>query len=328
MKPFIVMTSLFFTPILHAVTDTSTSGLNQAYQSITAHALKAEQSCHALSQAIPSASSEKQKLLFKNLIKTWKIVESEYILSEFDSEMIDIPRYLDTFHYNTNQPLQPQIEKSLGKKTSAENALFKNAFKSINALEYVLYSHPKTDLQQSYVKKITQTICEHLNGIHQSYTSNEKNILSHSSKLEGILLNTLIDSSYKLREWRIGDVIGQSKKYKNKFNANRAEYAESQLSIFAIHHILLNHQVLMGEKGLLSSLLKNEENTKILDTINSNLEHALKITTHLQDKGFNKENKAELESLYQYTEALQKAYYEKLLGTLNITSKILEADGD
>lgn len=328
MKFFIVMTSLFFTPILHAVTDTSTNALDQAYHSITAHALKAEQSCHALSQAIPSASIEKQKARFKNLVKTWKVAESEYILGEFDSEMIDTPRYLDTFHYNTNQPLQPQIGKYLNKKTSAENALFKNAFKSINALEYVLYSHPKTDLQQSYAKKITQTICEHLNSIHQAYTSHEKNILSDSDKLEGILLNTLIDSSYKLREWRIGDVIGQSKKYKNKFNANRAEYAESQLSILAIHHILLNHQALMGGKGLLSSLLENEKNTKILDTINKNLEAALKITTHLQTKGFSKEDKTELENLYQYTEALQKAYYEKLLGTLNITSKILEADGD
>lgn len=336
MKLLIVITTLIFAPTMYALADTHPAnlkkglnkGLNVTYENITYNALQAEKSCHTLFKSIPSETTIKQKKLFMDLVKNWKMVESEYILGEFNSDMIDTPRYLDIFHYNTNQPIQPQLAKYLSKKTSAENALFKNAFKSINGLEYILYSHPKSDLQQSYAKEITRSICENLNSIHTAYKTDKKNFLDNKEKFEGILLNTLIDSSYKLKEWRIGDVIGLSKKYKDNFDVNRAEYANSKLSIFAIHNILLNHKAIMGKNGSLSPLLKNSKNKAILETINKRIEDALIITEKLQKDGFNTNNKKELNQLYQNTSALQKAYYEKLLGTLNITSKILEADGD
>lgn len=328
MKHILTITALLFTISVNAQPVSPHNGISAVYNNITSHALNASQSCKGMENAIKSGSITQQKQQFSSLMNQWKTVESEYILGEFNSEMIDTPRYLDVFHYNTNQPIQPQLKKHLDKKTTAENALFKNAFKSINALEYILYSHPKSDVQQSYIKKITQSICENLKSIHQGYQSQKHSVLGNTEKFEGILLNTLIDSSYKLKEWRIGDVIGESKKYKDKFDATRAEYSESKLSILAIHTILLNHKTIMGQSGTLSTLLSNSKNSDILNSIHTHIEKALNITKHLKNNGFNHKDADALKQLHHHAEALQKAYYEQLLGTLDITSKILEADGD
>lgn len=332
MKHFIALSALLFTAAASGsgtgTPSTHENEVTHVYQTITDHALSAKQSCTQLSKAITDGSVAHQKKQFETFITHWKTVESEYILGEFESDMIDTPRYLDVFHYNSNQPIQPQLKKHLNKKTTADEALFKNAFKSVNALEYILYTHPKSDVQQSYLKNITQSICEHLGEIHQGYISQKSIVLSNPEKFESVLLNTLIDSSYKLKEWRIADVIGQSKKYKNKFDTARAEYADSRLSMKAIQSILTNHKIMMGKQGLLSNLLKNKKNQHILNSIDAELEHALTITEQLKQTGFNQTHEAQLKQLHHHVKAVQKAYYEHLLGTLDITSKILEADGD
>lgn len=294
---------------------------------IQANADNAVRACNHLSASIRDNQRD-QKEKFAQLVKQWKAVETTYILGEFDSALIDQPRYIDVFHYNTNQPIQAQLDRKLNKGEPAEQALFKNAFKSINALEHVLYQHPPSDLTKTYAQTITHTVCEHLSLIQQGYQTHAADFLKSEENTTAMVLNALIDSSYKLKEWRVGDVVGLSKKYKNKPDNARAEYAPSQLSAVAIEEILHTHKQLVGENGALLGVIKQPNNKAVLKEIDQHLNAAMAIVHSWGGRGFKAGNSTEKTALYHHTYAIQKAYYEQLLGTLDIVSKILEADGD
>ena len=140
-----------------------------------------------------------------------------------------------------------------------------------------------------------------------------------------LVINTLIASSYRLKEWRIGNASGNSSKFKNDAKNERAEYFLSQNSFAAIDAILDAHNQIVKknqyydfaafamDKGAAIQLLV------VIDKIKE-MQDELKV---LPKDDFTKANK-----LFNSAKDLHNAYYVSLIEQLSITGKILDADGD
>lgn len=262
---------------------------------------------------------------FSTLVKAWKSVEAFYVLADLDSDYIDTPRYIDTFHEG-NEDIQKQLDLIIHQKEDVSMALYKNSHKSINALEYILF---QKDLKEKRVKDIAliiiKTIQENLEEIQVGYTQSRELFLKDEQKANAIMLNSLIESSYKLKEWRVGDIAGLSRKYKGEEDNSRAEYFSSKNSIAAIQSILSTHLQVLGKqeyKNFGDMIHSYEVNDELHDAIKY-LNNALEESKKIKNDDF-----TNAKALYKNLKKLHTTYYISLIGKLKITSKILDADGD
>ena len=141
----------------------------------------------------------------------------------------------------------------------------------------------------------------------------------------GLILNTLIASSYKLKEWRIGNASGNSSKFKNDAKNERAEYFLSKNSFVAIDAILEAHkEVLLKSKNYDFATYALEKGAAIellgiVDNINLMQEELRKLP---------KDDFTKATNLFNSAKDIHNAYYVTLVEKLSITAKILDADGD
>lgn len=262
---------------------------------------------------------------FTKFIKSWKKVEALYFAGDLDENFADTPRYMDVFN-NLKEDLNTQMQRVIESKDEPKVALFKNSFKTVNALEYVLYNDKEiTPSEKAIAIEILNSFISNLEGIKKVYetflTSKPKD-----EKMErGLILNTLIASSYKLKEWRIGNASGNSSKFKNDAKNERAEYFLSKNSFAAIDAILEAHkEVLLKSKNYDFATYALEKGAAIellgiIDNINSMQEELRK----LPKDDFTKAN-----NLFNSAKDIHNAYYVTLVEKLSISAKILDADGD
>lgn len=296
---------------------------------IQANADKAKSQCHALENKLAQkeASLNEVTPLFSNLVKQWKKLEAQYILGEFSSEAIDLPRFIDVYHVG-NESLSKQISRAIKSSSKPSSSLFKHSQKTINALEIVLFNDSTlTSREHDLGLFISQNLCQRFDSIATLYKANKNAFLEDENKAAALLLNTLISSSYKLREWRVGDALGLSRKYKDEPDITRFEYEKSQQTIVAIAGILEAHSELMlaskqlnfadlirkmGAQEALAQAQKHlEESNSLIQKVDS--------STQLMQQG---------EPLYSALDKLHVSYYSSLVKSLDVVAKILEADGD
>ena len=262
---------------------------------------------------------------FTKFIKSWKKVEALYFAGDLDENFADTPRYMDVFN-NLKEDLNTQMQRVIESKDEPKVALFKNSFKTVNALEYILYNDKEiTPREKAIAIEILNSFISHLEDIKEVYetflTSKPKD-----EKMErGLILNTLIASSYKLKEWRIGNASGNSSKFKNDAKNERAEYFLSKNSFAAIDAILEAHkEVLLKSKNYDFATYALEKGAAIellgiVDNINLMQEKLRK----LPKDDFTKAN-----NLFNSAKDIHNAYYVTLVEKLSISAKILDADGD
>ena len=261
---------------------------------------------------------------FTNFLKSWKKVEALYFAGDIDENLEDTPRYIDVFN-NLKEDLNAQMKKAIESKDDIKMALFKNSFKTVNALEYVLFNDKDISKREKDLSiAILDSIILHLQNINRVY----KNYLlkPKDEKWENALvINTLIASSYRLKEWRIGNASGNSSKFKNEPKNERAEYFLSQNSFAAIDAILESHKQIVEkhkyydfatysmDKGAAIELLA------VIDKINEMQEELKKLPVDDFTKATN---------LFNLAKELHNNYNISLIAKLSITGKILDADGD
>jgi predicted lipoprotein len=290
---------------------------------------KAIQSSVELEEALEKKPYSKEEIQkeFTQLLFDWKKVEALYIAGELDNDYLDTPRYIDVFH-NLKENLHEQMQRVRQSNDEVSVALFKHSFKTINALEYMLYS--SDTLIARYIeisKSIVQNIQKQLKEILEVYQTKGNNFTSNEVFANGLIMNTLVQSIYKLKEWRVADVAGLSLKYKNNPNANRAEYFLSQNSTQAIEAILLAHQEVLDSKTFFDfgdkykRDLKNSDIKKTRELLKEALSKLEKIP---QDDLSSKEAR----NLYEAVNEIYNHYFFTLIQDLKITAKILDADGD
>ncbi|MFA7570740.1 MAG: imelysin family protein [Sulfurimonadaceae bacterium] len=274
----------------------------------------------------PLSQEEIQKK-FSRLLFDWKKVEALYIAGELDNDYLDTPRYIDVFH-NLKENLHEQMQRVRQSRDEVSVALFKHSFKTINALEYMLYSSDTLIARDIEISKaIVQNIQKQLKEILEVYQTKGNNFTSNEVFANGLIMNTLVQSIYKLKEWRVADVAGLSLKYKNNPNANRAEYFLSQNSTVAIEAILLAHQEVLDSKTFFDfgdkyeRDLKNNDIKKTRELLKNALSKLEKIPQ--DDLSSN-----EAQAFYESVNEIYNHYFFTLIQDLKITAKILDADGD
>jgi len=262
---------------------------------------------------------------FKNFLISWKKVEALYFAGEIDNDYLDSPRYIDVFH-NLKEDLNEQMQRVITSKDEANIALFKNSFKTINALEYVLFNDKTiTNREKTLSVEILKSIVSHLTDIKDVYTNYLKAEPKSETWENAMIINTLIASTYRLKEWRIGDPSGNSSKYKDNTDNKRAEYFLSKSSFLAIKSILDAHEEIMGESNYFNfgkmaaqSGAKAEVN-EVKQAIKNTLDELKKL---------NNDDFSNAKELYEDAKKLHNAYYLSLIEQLSVTAKILDADGD
>lgn len=265
------------------------------------------------------------KGVFAKLVVAWKKVEAFYILGDLNRDYLDTPRYIDIFHHG-NEDIKKQLDLILSKKDELKYALYKNSHKSINALEYILF---EKNLEQTRVRESALLVIAHiqkkLEEIHEGYIKEEKTFLKDEVTANAMMLHTLIENSYKLKEWRVGDPAGLSRKFKGKPNNERAEYYISQNSLLAIQAIIATHQVVLDKQNYknFGTMIDSYGAKEELSSAHKYLSQAL-----AQSKTIKNDNFLEAKPLFKSLKKLHATYYITLISKLKITAKILDADGD
>lgn len=267
---------------------------------------------------------------FTNVIATWKAVQAAYVVGELDGDMIDTPRLMDTFHEG-NEDLNEQIERAVKSGDEPRMALFKNTFKSINALAILLYDDKElTATERQYADYVLTTLNRHLADIKTAYAEQTAAFNKDQDQSMSYVLNALIDSSYKLKEWRIGEAAGLTKKYENKPDNRRQEYAKSGNSLTAAAAIVGVHDDMMGSRDYtnLGSVAIKQGAEKEVAGIRQLIDTAKKQLTELQTEKVTDFTDPRIKPLYQTLGELNDAYYQSLVKALPVQAKILDADGD
>ena len=104
---------------------------------------------------------------FTKFIKSWKKVEALYFAGDLDENFADTPRYMDVFN-NLKEDLNTQMQRVIESKDEPKVALFKNSFKTVNALEYVLYNDKEiTPREKAIAIEILNSFISHLEDIKE-----------------------------------------------------------------------------------------------------------------------------------------------------------------
>jgi len=273
---------------------------------------------------------------FRRFVGSWKALETTYILGALDDDYVDHPRFIDYFH-QAKESIPEQVKKALDSENPLQKALFKYSTKSVNALEYLLFAEPEQgsllqamDSRRIAAVEITvDNINLWLGEIAEGYQSKEP-LLADSSAAIGLLVNGLIDSSYKLANWRIGEAGGLTKKYAGKPSTQQLEYPLSASSYLAIEAILQTHRKVVDRDGAVDLLalaqIKNAE-TEVL-FIRDQIDVALRILADIPQPLSGQLESEQYKILYGQLEKIHKAYYFMLIDALNLNANIIDADGD
>jgi predicted lipoprotein len=262
---------------------------------------------------------------FRNFIKSWKKVEAIYLAGEINSDLVDIPRYVDVFN-NLKEDLNSQLQRVIEGENDLKKALYKNSFKSVNALEYVLYSNDNlTQRHKEMAKEILFSIISHLENIKIAYESYLKNPAKTVQEENAILINSLIASSYRLKEWRVGNPSGYSSRYKNDPKNSRSEYFLSKNSFASIKAILDAQKEIIEEKEYknLYDLAKEKNAINDLKIVVENINKAKNILDTLKTDDF-----LNAKELFDTVAKIHDLYYVSIIQKLGLKPEILDADGD
>jgi hypothetical protein len=320
MKKFIVSCLLLSTTLF------ANESLNSIFENILLkNSKQAILDIQQVKKDIEKDNKNEIKISFKNLVKSWKSVDAFYILGDLDDNYLDTPRYIDTFHQG-NEDIKKQLDLIIEEKDDLSISLYKNSHKTINALEYILFTK---NLKNTRVKNIALIISskleENLNEIYNGYVEAKETFLKDEITANAMMLNSLIENSYKIKEWRVGDPSGQSRKFKGKASNDRAEYSISKNSMVAINSILNTHLMILGNQKFknFGSMIKSYEVSDELNDAVMYLKASLKHAKLVKNDDFKDAKK-----LYKSLKKLHSTYYISLIGKLKVTAKILDADGD
>lgn len=300
--------------------------LNNLYEKVILKDVeRTQKSLDAIKVAVKEKNIANSKKGFEELVKSWKSVESFYILGDLNEDFIDTPRLIDIYH-NGNEDITKQLDRAIKSTDELRIALFKNSLKSINALEYILYSKDiKQERVNSIALEIVKRMSMHVNDIKNEYLAQKNDFTKNLKKANAIVINAIIQNSYKLKEWRIGDVIGLSKKYEGSFDNRRAEYYRSKNSALAIEAVLHTYEDVLDnpEYNEFGDYLIKLTDGKQMKELRASLKKAIKLVKEIKNDDFK-----DAKELFNEVNKIHVILFVEMVEDLSINAKILDADGD
>ncbi|MGD2172541.1 MAG: imelysin family protein [Gammaproteobacteria bacterium] len=284
-------------------------------------------------QSLPADAGASQlapaRQAFGELVRRWKAVEAVYIAGALDQEYLDHPGYIDHFHRGNESPAEA-VSGVLRSKAPLEQAMFKSSSKGIDALEYLLFAESdggarRWQAASIAVEYIGSRLAE-IDGFYRRDTSFED---GDGGSLK-MLVHALVDSSYRLAEWRVGDPGGFTGKYKGAPDVERLEYWRSGLSMVAIESILATHEAFFEigrETGYFLARLQ-DKGLEEIDFQRSRIEAAQELAHKLSQQSGVEVTSADFHELYKLLDTVYRTYYFLLADALGVEGKIMESDGD
>lgn len=266
---------------------------------------------------------------FADLVGHWKAVEAVYIAGALDSDYLDHPRYIDHFHQGKVTP-QEVVRQALQSDSDLRQAMFKTSARGINALEYLLFAADEESARRWRAALIaTGHIEDWLSEIDEFYRQ-DRNFEADDGASLKILVHALVDSSYRLAAWRVGEPGGLTGKDAERADAEKLEYFHSGLSMAAVEAILETHAAVL-ELGDESGYFASRGSDKGLDEIafqRRSIDDALALARELAARPRTDLTSPAYRDLYRQLDTVYRTYYFLLVDALGIEGKIMDADGD
>jgi len=296
-------------------------------------ALAALASMKSALQSMPAEAGAAQlapaQEAFGELVRRWKAVEAVYIAGALDEEFLDHPGYIDHYHRGNESPVDA-ISSVLRSDAPLQQAMFKTSSKGINALEYLLFARDEGSPRRWQaaliaIDHISSRLAE-VDGFYRRDTSFEAGD-GNSLKL---LVHALVDSSYRLEDWRVGEPGGFTGKHKGTPDVERLEYWRSGMSMAAIESILATHAEFFEigrETGYFSARV-GDQGLEEIDFQRSKIDAAKELAHKLAQRPGVEVTSADFHDLYELLETVYRTYYFLLVDELGVEAKIMESDGD
>ncbi len=280
---------------------------------------------HAINSLEKSKSLKQSQEEFGKLVYNWKKIQASFVAGEMNEDFLDTLRFVDIYHEG-NEDIKKQLQRIRNSKDKLEIELYKSSHKSINALEFMLFSGTKlTKRDKDIVHIIISSIKSHLEDIKNVYKNDTKKFLNDEKFANSAILNALVSNSYKTYAWRLAEGLGKSKKYKKK-DENRFEYSFSKQDINALKGIVDAHiQIVDADYGDFGDMAMKNGANKEIKNLRKLLQDAKKsLNSTTQEELLGKKG----EELYKIFKEIYIHYGLYLISALEVTAKIVEADGD
>lgn len=300
---------------------------------------------NSFDQNLSNAEVQSLQSDFVSIIENWKKVEAIYVASEYDSTLRTMPINMDFFNKGKNFDVATNIDYVLGLSGSLQTVQVKKTTKTVTGLEYLLFANQaSTEEMKALINGDNQKRLEIMKLavanvydnalLIETFYKEDAKFISNVEDTLNILVNTLVQSTFDLRELRIGEAAGFIFKTKDDPKAERLEYFRSKKSLEAIRAILEAHKQIMGVQAFenLGSFASSNGGVTVVKNIQTNLDNALSIvnefTKPIQEGITPLAVDAKIKRLYDEITDLQKNYFESLINALELTPDIIEADGD
>jgi len=328
MKPFsiLVLACLIggFMPTAKAERDPYVAIYDDVLQ---ANADRSVERCSSLQQAIADPSEEKRHGAFVELAQAWARVEASYILGGYDMDAMDYPLMVDYFHRG-KEDVHESLARLIEGDSPAAKALYKSSYKTLGALDDVMFSSAWSPRREALAKVIAGTVCRNLTRIRDGYREHRADYLDDPKKALSLLINAEIENIYKTRDWRIAQISGLTKQTLGKPSPQKQQYPYSQASWAAIGAIIATHQQLLAEEQ--QPNIATIAHRKKADEGLASIQEALRMTEQAYrdtppDHAF---GTGEMIPLVQGLLDVQNAFYRQLVGSIGVTANLIDADGD
>lgn len=283
--------------------------------------------CNDLQQTLNSPSADRRHAAFVVLAQAWAKVRASYVLGGYDMAAMDYPLLIAYFHVG-KEDLHESLDQIVEGDLPPASALYKNSYKTLRALDDVMFSGPWSPRREQMTGFITSKVCKRLAQVTEGYRAHRGDFLADPEKALSLLINAEIESLYKTRDWRIGQIIGLTKKSLGQQQLDKQEYPYSQASWPVIGAIIATHEQLLDadQQPNIASIARVKRADEELSLVQKGLsETALAYQAVPLDKGFDLQATI---PVFQGLLDTQKAFYRHLVGRIGVTANIIDADGD
>ena len=283
--------------------------------------------CTNMETALQSNDKQLRLNAFVNLTKAWAKVKATYVLGGYDMDAMDYPFLIDYFHMG-NENIHQTLQRIIDSDTKASTALYKNSYKTLIALDDVMFSGPWSARRQALAKVITGTVCSRIAAVQKGYKTHRDDFLKNKDKALSLLVNAEIESIYKTRDWRIGQLSGLTKKTLGQTFPEKQQYPYSKATWATIGAILDTHEQLLAsdKQPNVATIAHAKQGDKSMTAVQQAL--AASLNAYKNTPPNHQYNTSDMIPIFQSLLDLQKTFYSQLVGSLGVTANLIDADGD
>ena len=264
---------------------------------------------------------------FVNLASAWARVQAVYVLGGYEENAVDYPLLIDTYHVG-KEDIPAKLERAIASDSEPETALFKNSYRTLTALDYLLFSDEWSPRRKALSQLAADTVCARLDTLHTDYLAQREAFLDDQPNAMKLMINAVIQSAYKTRDWRIGEVAGLTRKTLGKVLPENAQFPNNLDASWAtIGAIIDTHRRLLIKTDSINiAKLSAGYGRGDLPEVQTALNEAQAAYDAATVDDFT--STETMIPLYSALKDVQSALYENVAGSLGVAAGLVDADGD